>query len=67
MQADEHTRKEITKITKENSTGTKHRWKHVECNHVGKKRQKKERSRILQANEYKIYCTHEDGHVGRNM
>jgi hypothetical protein len=27
LQADKHTRKETTKITKQNSTGTKHRWK----------------------------------------
>jgi hypothetical protein len=39
-QADKHARKETTKITKENSTGSKHKWKHAECDHV-KKRQKK--------------------------
>jgi hypothetical protein len=38
--ADKHTRKEKTKITKENSTGTKHNGKHAECDHV-KERQKK--------------------------
>jgi hypothetical protein len=31
---------ETTKFTKENNTGTKHRWKRAECDHVGKKRQK---------------------------
>jgi hypothetical protein len=36
-QAYKHTRKERTKITKENSTGTKHRWKHTECDHVEKR------------------------------
>jgi hypothetical protein len=32
-----------------------------------KKRRKKPRNRILQAYEYKISYTPEDGHVGRNM
>jgi hypothetical protein len=41
-------------------------WKHAECDHV-KKRQKKYRSRILQAYENKTSYTLEDGHVGRNM
>jgi hypothetical protein len=27
---------ETTKITKENSTGTKHKWKCAQCNHVKK-------------------------------
>jgi hypothetical protein len=65
-QAYKHTRKERTKITKENSTGTKHRWKHAECDHV-KKAEKKQRSIMLQAYENKIFYTLEDGHVGRNM
>jgi hypothetical protein len=42
------------------------RWTRAECDHT-KKRQKKQQSKILQANEYKIYCIPEDGHVGRNM
>jgi hypothetical protein len=33
-------RKETTKITKENSTGTKHKWKCAECDHVEKKGRK---------------------------
>jgi hypothetical protein len=40
QQADKHTRKETTKITKENSTGTKHKWKRAECDHVKKKAKK---------------------------
>jgi hypothetical protein len=35
-----NTRKERTKITKENSTGRKHKWKHAECDHVKKGRKK---------------------------
>jgi hypothetical protein len=64
--SDKHTRKETTKITKENSTGKRNKWKRAECDHV-EKSQKKQRSRILQTHEYKISYTPEDGHVGRNM
>jgi DUF971 family protein len=35
--------------------------------HVKKEKKKKQLSRILQVNEYIIYYTFEDGHVGRNM
>jgi hypothetical protein len=44
-----------------------HGWKRAECDHVKKGSKKKQRSRILQAYENKIYYTLEDGHVGRNM
>jgi hypothetical protein len=55
-QADKHTRKETTKITKENSTG-KHKWKRAECDHV-KKGQKK-RSEAESFRHMKIkYLTH---------
>jgi hypothetical protein len=49
-QADKQTHKETTKIMKENSTGTKQKWKRAECDHVEKKA-KKQRSRILQEYE----------------
>jgi hypothetical protein len=65
-QSDKHTRREATKITKENSTGTKHKWKHAECEHVNKGRKN-----VSEAESFKhtkiISHTHEDGHVGRNM
>jgi hypothetical protein len=35
-----HTRKETTKITKENST-EKHKWKRAECDHMKKKKAEK--------------------------
>jgi hypothetical protein len=44
-----------------------HRWKRVECDHVKKGREKKQRSRIFQAYGNKIPYTPEDGHVGENM
>jgi hypothetical protein len=40
---------ETTKLMKENSTGTKHKWKRAECDHV----QKNQRSRSLQEYENK--------------
>jgi hypothetical protein len=49
--ADKHTRKETTKITKENST-EEHKWKRAVRDHVRKKL-KKQRSTILQAYENK--------------
>jgi hypothetical protein len=53
QQADKHTRKETTKITKENSTGTKHKWKHAESDHV-KKQQKKKSSEAESFKHMKI-------------
>jgi hypothetical protein len=35
-----NTRKETTKVTKENNTRTKHKWKRAECDHVKKKAEK---------------------------
>jgi hypothetical protein len=40
---------ETTKLTKENSTGRKHRWKRAECYHVQKSKKKTQQSRFLQA------------------
>jgi hypothetical protein len=51
LQADKHTCKEPTKLTKENSS-EKHKWKRAECD-VKKRAEKKQRSRILQAHENK--------------
>jgi hypothetical protein len=36
MEQADSRRKETTKITEENSTGTNHRWKHAECDHLKK-------------------------------
>jgi hypothetical protein len=44
---------EATKLTKENSTRTKHKWKRAECDHVKKRQKKKQQNRILQAYENK--------------
>jgi hypothetical protein len=49
---------------KENSTRSKHKWKHAECDHVKKKGSEAESFRHLKT---KISYTLEDGHVGRNM
>jgi hypothetical protein len=49
------------------------KWKRAECDQVekngenAKKKKENQRSRILQAFEYKTSYTLEDGHVGRNM
>jgi hypothetical protein len=48
LQADKHTRKKTTKITKENSTGTKHRWKRAERDHVKKKKKEGEKEAAKQ-------------------
>jgi hypothetical protein len=40
--ADKHTRRETTKIMKENSRGTKQNGKHAECDHVKPKNQSSE-------------------------
>jgi hypothetical protein len=61
LQADKNTRKETTKITKENSTEKTQ----METCRVWSREKKK--GRILQAYENKISYTLEDGHVGRNM
>jgi hypothetical protein len=55
-QADKHTRKERTKVTKENRE--KHKWKHAECDHV-KGRQKQKSSEAESFKHMKIkYPTH---------
>jgi hypothetical protein len=56
-QADKHTRKETTKITKENSTGTKHRWEHAECDHVKKAAEKRSEAESFKNMKIK-YPTH---------
>jgi hypothetical protein len=61
--AKRHIRKETTKITKENSTGTKHKWKRAECDHV----EKSSEAESFRHMKIKISYTPEDGHVGRNM
>jgi hypothetical protein len=66
LQADKHTRKKQTKLTKENSTGTKQKWKHAECDHV-KKRQKSSEADSFRHMKINISYAPEDGHVDRNM
>jgi hypothetical protein len=51
------TRKETTKITKENGTGTKHKWKHAECNHVKNGREKSSEAESFKHMKIK-YPTH---------
>jgi hypothetical protein len=65
LQADKHTRKETTKITKENRG--KNTTGNMQSKTTWKKKAEKQRSRILQAYENKISYTPEDGHVGRNI
>jgi hypothetical protein len=63
--ADKHIRKKTTtKTMKENSTGTKHKWK---SGRVWTREKRAEKSREAESFENKISYTHEDGHVGRNM
>jgi hypothetical protein len=54
-QADKHTRKETTKITKEYRQ--KHKWKHAECDHVEKKAEKSSKAESFKHTKIK-YPTH---------
>jgi hypothetical protein len=64
-QADKHTRRETTKVTKENSTGKTQ----MESIRVWprEKRQKSSEAESFRHMKIKISYTLEDGHVGRNM
>jgi hypothetical protein len=57
---------EATKLTKENSTGTRHRWKHAGCDHA-KKKQKRSKAEYFKQMKIKISYTPEDGRGGRKM
>jgi hypothetical protein len=65
-QTNTHTRKQ-QKITKENSTGTKHKWKTCRVLPREKKGQKTSEADSFRHMKIKISYTPADGHVGRNM
>jgi hypothetical protein len=65
-QTNTHAKKQ-QKITKENNTGTKHKWKHAECDHVKKKAEKSSEAESFKHMKIKYPTRPEDGHVDRNM